>query len=216
MCEGMYMSQIEQIISELEEYIENCSYKKLSSTKIVVNKEELKEYLDELRLKTPDEIKKYQKMLNNKDAILNDAHKKAAILLEEATAQTKALVSEHEVMQQANLRATEEITRAHDEARDILDIATNEANGLRSGMVAYADDMLYSMESILVDTINKVNQQYEAFVNSLNSSLEVIRNNHEELRFENKDLFGIESDSNVDSDLNEDLEDYRVEFDENL
>ncbi len=210
------MSQIEQIISELEEYIENCSYKKLSSTKIVVNKEELKEYLEELRLKTPDEIKKYQKMLNNKDAILNDAQKKAAILLEEASAQTKALVSEHEVMQQANLRATEEITRAHNEARDILDIATNEANGLRSGMVAYADDMLYSMESILVDTINKVNQQYEAFVNSLNSSLEVIRNNHDELRIENKDLFGIESDSNADLNSDEDLEDYRVELDENL
>ena len=42
----------------------------LSTTKIVVNKEEIEELLRELRLKTPDEIKRYQKIISNKDAIL--------------------------------------------------------------------------------------------------------------------------------------------------
>ena len=41
--------------------------------RIVVNKEEIEELLRELRLKTPDEIKRYQKIINNKDAILEDA-----------------------------------------------------------------------------------------------------------------------------------------------
>ena len=55
-------SRIEQIIEEIEEYVESCKYQPLSTTKIVVNKEELEELLRELRLKTPDEIKRYQKM----------------------------------------------------------------------------------------------------------------------------------------------------------
>ena len=45
-------SRIEQIIEEIEEFVESCKYQPLSTTKIVVNKEELEELLRELRLKT--------------------------------------------------------------------------------------------------------------------------------------------------------------------
>ena len=50
-------SRIEQIIEEIEEYVDSCKYQPLSTTKIVVNKEEMEELLRELRLKTPEEIK---------------------------------------------------------------------------------------------------------------------------------------------------------------
>ena len=36
-------SRIEQIIEEIEEYIDSCKFQPLSTTKIVVNKEELEE-----------------------------------------------------------------------------------------------------------------------------------------------------------------------------
>ena len=61
-------SRIEQIIEEIEEYVDSCKYQPLSTTKIVVNKEEIEELLRELRLKTPDEIKRYQKIISNKEA----------------------------------------------------------------------------------------------------------------------------------------------------
>ena len=82
----MSSSRIEQIIEEIEEYVENCRYQPLSTTKIVVNKEELEELLRELRLKTPDEIKRYQKIIGNKDAILADAQEKADQIVREAGA----------------------------------------------------------------------------------------------------------------------------------
>ena len=98
-------SRIEQLIDEIEEYIDSCKYQPLSNTKIIVNKEELEELLRELRMKTPDEIKRYQKIINNKEAILNDAREKAEALINEATAHTTELVSEHEIMQQAYRRS---------------------------------------------------------------------------------------------------------------
>ena len=67
------MSRIEQLISDIESYIDTCKYYPLSNVKIIVNKEQLEDMLTELRLKTPDEVKKYQKILSNKDAILADA-----------------------------------------------------------------------------------------------------------------------------------------------
>ena len=59
-------SRIEQLIDEIDEFIEGCKFQPLSATKIVVNKEEMEEYLRELRLKTPDEIKRYQKIIINR------------------------------------------------------------------------------------------------------------------------------------------------------
>ena len=63
-----------------------------------MNKEHLEELLRELRLKTPDEIKRYQKIIANRDAILADAQAKADAMIEEAQVQTTELVSEHEIM----------------------------------------------------------------------------------------------------------------------
>ena len=70
-------SKMEQIIEEIEEYIDGCKFQPLSSTKIIVNKEELEELIAELRAKTPEEVKRYQKIISNKDAILEDAQSKA-------------------------------------------------------------------------------------------------------------------------------------------
>ena len=94
-------SRIEQIIEEIEEYVDSCKFQPLSSTKIVVNKEEIEELLRELRMKTPDEIKRYQKIISNKDAILADAQMKADALLAEAAEKQQRMVEENEVMQEA-------------------------------------------------------------------------------------------------------------------
>ena len=42
-------SRIEQIIDDIEEFIESCKYQPLSTAKIIVNKEEMDELLRELR-----------------------------------------------------------------------------------------------------------------------------------------------------------------------
>ena len=77
------MSRIEQLIGEIEEYIDSCKFQPLYSTKILVNKEEIEELLVELRLRIPDEIKKYQKIISNQDAILNEARTQADAMLAE-------------------------------------------------------------------------------------------------------------------------------------
>ena len=102
-------SRIEQIIEEIEEYVESCKYQPLSTTKIVVNKEELEELLRELRLKTPDEIKRYQKIISNKDAILADAQNKADAIIAEAQAKAREMVEQSEVMQSAYAQANDTI-----------------------------------------------------------------------------------------------------------
>ena len=51
-------SRIEQIIEEIEEYIDSCKFQPLSTSKIIVNKDQIDELLRELRMKTPDEMRR--------------------------------------------------------------------------------------------------------------------------------------------------------------
>ena len=110
-------SRIEQLMDEIEDYIDNCKYKAFSTDIIMVNKAEIDELLRELRLKTPEEIKQYQKIIVNKEAILNDAKKKAQELINDATIQTNELISEHQIMQQAYAQANEIVELATKQAQ---------------------------------------------------------------------------------------------------
>lgn len=175
------MSRIEQIISEIEEYIEGCKSVPLSSTKIAVNKDELESLLRELRLKVPDEIKKYQRMLSNKEAIMADAKEKAQEIINEAQIQRDELINEHEIMQNAYAQANDIVEEATKHAKAIVDRANLDAINIREGALGYADDMLANVQSILEKAfdINKVN--YENLLDSISNDIETVVANRNEL-----------------------------------
>ena len=155
-------SKIEQLIDEIETYIDGCKYQPFSNTKIVVDKEEIDELLRELRMKTPDEIKRYQKIISNKEAILSDARAKAEA-------------------QQAYAQATTVVKQAHQQAQEILDNAVMEANSMRAAAMQYTDDILANVESLMSQTIKMTTDHYESFISSLNHYNDIVNANRVEL-----------------------------------
>lgn len=174
-------SRIEQIITEIEEYIDSCKFQPLSNSKIIVNKEELEELLTELRMKTPDEIKRYQKIISNKDAILADAQAKAEEILAQAQIQTNELVSEHQIMQQAYAQANEVVMIATNQAQEILDKATEDANNFRAAAIEYTDNLLSNLENIVVHSIDTSKAKYDSLLSSLQNCYDIVRANRREL-----------------------------------
>ncbi|MGN1146804.1 MAG: vacuolar family H+-ATPase subunit H [Lachnospiraceae bacterium] len=181
-------SRIEQLIDEIEEYIDNCKPQAFSSTKIIVNKDEIDELLRELRMKTPDEIKRYQKIISNKEAILNDARAKAEALVKEATIQTNQLINEHEIMQQAYAQANEVVTMATRQAQEILDNATMEANSVRMSAMQYMDDMLANLENIIEASSQAAVSNYDTLIGNLNHYHDIIQSNRAELHPSDDDI----------------------------
>lgn len=184
-------SRIEQLIDEIEEYIDGCKYQPLSNSKIIVNKEEIDELLRELRMKTPDEIKRYQKIISNKEAILNDARAKAEALINEATIHTNQLINEHEIMQQAYAQANEVVTMATRQAQEILDNATTEANNVRAAAMQYTDDILANVENLITQTMKMTSDHYESFMAGLNQYNDVVNANRVELNPPEPDKFQV-------------------------
>lgn len=176
------MSRIEQLISEIEAYIDGCKYQPFTSNKkIIVDKDEIEELLVELRLRTPDEIKKYQKIISNKEAILSDASRQADALLDDAKKQTKELLDEHEIMQQAYAKADEIVRSANVQGQQIVDQAVMDANAIREGAIRYTDEMLKSLQNIISHTMEGAKSRFESFSNSLESSYQIVSANRREL-----------------------------------
>lgn len=174
-------SRIEQIIDEIEEYIDSCKPQPFSASKIIVNRDELDDLLAELRRKTPDEIKRYQKIISNKEAILADAQAKADAIIAEAQVHTSELVSEHEIMQQAYAQANEVVLIATNQAQDILNNATNDANNIRMGAIQYTDDILKNLEEIIGHAMDTTQARTDNLMKSLQSCYDLVNTNRNEL-----------------------------------
>ena len=176
------MSRIEQLIGEIEAYLNDCKVQAFSGSKrIVVEKDVIDDMMAELRMRTPEEIKKYQKIIANKDAILADARKEADRIIADAQRTRDQLVSEHEIMQQAYAQADEIVGQAQDKAQEIMDEAAMEANAVREGAMRYTDDQLSNIETILGQMIEGSQTQFESFISRLHSSYDVVTSNRQEL-----------------------------------
>lgn len=197
------MSKIEQVISEIEEYIDSCKFQTLSKTNIIVNKDDIDELLRELRLKTPDEIKKYQKIIANKEAILNDAKDRSDSMIAEATAHITELVSEHEIMQQAYKEANAVVEQAQQQAQKILNDATNDANAYRSSAVQYTDQILAEIQNVLTRGMDNFQSIQNDMMTALSNSLDVVVANRKELNNVEEEPVTIEDEE----------QDYAVELD---
>lgn len=177
----MGSSRIEQLIEDIYEFVESCRMQPLSSTRVIVPKDELYDLLDELRLRTPDEIKRYQKIISNRDAIIADAEKKSEQIIASTREKAKELLNEHEIMQQAYYEANELIMQASEESERLRKEVGEEADQIRTGVLVYSNDILNELEKVVSGAYESSISKYDEFINALGSNLDIIRHNKKEL-----------------------------------
>lgn len=177
----MSSKRIEQLIDEVYEYIESCKPKGFSGSQVIVPKEELYDLLDEMRLKVPDEIKKCQKMIANRDAIIANAEERAQKIIADAKAQAEQMVNENDIVRRAYLRENEIISAAIEQAEGIRSTVNQDAEQIRIGALSYTNDMLATVERVLTATYQDTKQKTEALLASLQQNLGIVSANREEL-----------------------------------
>jgi len=181
-------SKIELLIDEIEDYIESCKYKPLSSSIILVNKDEIDSYLMELRKHTPEEIRHYQKIIANRNAIIAEAEKiktdaaaNAKQIVDKAINQTNELISEHEIMQRAYDQANEIINLAAAQAQEIVDKAVMEANELKESATQYTDSLLAHVEEVASHYMNIAGNDFDNLMAGLEDCVNTVKANRDEL-----------------------------------
>ncbi len=134
------------LISELEDIIDKGVAVPFSG-RCLLDKEELLEILQEIRLKLPTDLEQAKWIKAERQNIINDARKEADEIIKNANDQLIALVDENEITKKATIAAAE-----------IMEQANAEAVASKNATYQYADYLLENVENVVVKTIRDLEQ----------------------------------------------------------
>ena len=161
------------LIDTLTEKIESASSIPLSG-KSLIDKEEIVELIQEIKLKMPDDLKKAKWITDSREEIIENAKKDAAARIEKAKSEIITMMSETEIARQARELAADIESKANANASEIRVGAMRYSDQLLNGIGGTVDDA----KTVLERAINDLNSS----VSIINQTLAVIEENRKQLR----------------------------------
>ncbi|MBQ3573780.1 MAG: ATPase [Clostridia bacterium] len=148
-----------ELLDELEDIIDKGASVPFSG-RCILERDELMDIVQELKLKLPDDLKQAKWIKEERQRILHEAQVEADDIIKAANEKGISMINEHEITQQAMEQARQIIEKSNDEARAIVDSAYN-----------YADSLLETVEKVSVSSMKELEQ-----------CISIVRSNRSELR----------------------------------
>ena len=145
--------EIMEIIDMMEETIDKATVVPLSG-KIFVDKEDLLDYIQEMRLVFPDEVKEAKWVKEERERILAEAQSRSEAMIKNAEEKVVQMIDEHEITKQAVEQANQMVNEAQTKAMEI-----------KTDCDQYADDILNDLEKRLDMLLRKVHDDKAYFEN---------------------------------------------------
>lgn len=176
------MDNVELNVIELLEYLQDMvdSSPKMPITgKTIIDKKEFNEVIDKIINYLPDQFKKAQWVVNEKDRILFEAQKEFDNAKKETIELMKRNVEDHDYVKEAKMRANE-----------IIAIAQRDAKAIRIGSREYSNEILMQLdieiEKQKTELIRSMQESFEKVAKEIDENLTktgtVIKENIAELR----------------------------------
>ena len=108
---------VNELLDTIEDALEEGANVPLSGGKKIVDVEQIRDYLDEIRANLPGELRQAQQIVNDRAQIVETANAQAQAIVKKAEERARILVSEAEIVKAAQQRAGEITTAAQNEAR---------------------------------------------------------------------------------------------------
>lgn len=178
----MARKSIEDVMNEIEDFMNSCKTTALSANKVVVPRDEFDELFGDLKVKIPAEIDRCKKIMRNKEAILMDARKTADEIIAQAQAQANQMISETAIVNQANQQAYETVELARVQANDMLAQAAAESNEIRLGSMQYTNDIMLGIRNYVEATLQAERANYENLIATLENDYIIANANLEEIQ----------------------------------
>ena len=109
---------IEDLIDEMYDVLDKGWKMPLSSGKVLVDSEEIRAILDDIRDVFPEEINQAKTIVADHAQIINEAKREGDNISQAAEERAKALVAQEEVVLKAQQRANEILTQAQAQSRE--------------------------------------------------------------------------------------------------
>jgi len=134
------------LLERIEDIIEEASKFPLSN-KVMIDKEEILEVINEIRLKMPDEINRASWVAKERQRILNEAQSEADEMIDRVKDQQRYLVEENEITKQAQKHAEQ-----------LIKDAERKATEMKIGAYNYSDEILSKLQEKIRE-INSIIEQ---------------------------------------------------------
>ena len=190
-------NKIVKMIDEMSDFVDSHNAGPLSRDKIKISKDELLNYIDNLRQTLPNELEEAYKITKAKNEILKAASNKAAQIEEDARNQLMELVKEDSVVVEADKEAERILRQADDDADAIIKEAEEMAAQIKIGALSYAEEMLAAVEKMVSHNLKMTIESSNSVIDTLKSNLEIVKNNRDELNaqiLEAREVNGYSSD----------------------
>ena len=142
---------IDEILEMIDDLLDKAVTVPFSGKKCMVDTDQLREYIDNIRYNLPTEIKRAKEMVADRSVILTDANEQAEDIIKKAEEKAKILVSEEEIVKQAKAAADDLTAQAK-----MMD------STIRKAMVEKLDSILGESEKALNKTLNELKAVREA------------------------------------------------------
>lgn len=110
---------VDDLIDELYEMVDKAWSLPLSRGRAVLDGDEVKQVLDEIRANMPQEIRQAKAIVADRTQILDDARREAETVLRVAQERARTLVSQDEIVRQAQQKANELTSQTQAKTREM-------------------------------------------------------------------------------------------------
>ena len=131
---------VNELLDTIEDTLEESAGMPLSGGKRIVDVEQIRDLLDEIRANLPGELRQAQQIVNDRAQIVETANAQAQVIVKKAEERARILTSEAEIVKAAQQRAA----------------AQNEVRTLRQTVTDYCDNMLRNTEETMVENAAQV------------------------------------------------------------
>ena len=122
--------EIFTLLESLEEILESGSKVPFSS-KVMVDIDELRDILEDIRLKLPDELKQAKWVKEERQRIIEDAQKEADNIIQNAESKIVTMIDENAITKKALAQKEEIIENANKVSKEICTGTHEYANAIR-------------------------------------------------------------------------------------
>ncbi|MBE6887346.1 MAG: ATPase [Ruminococcaceae bacterium] len=136
---------IESMLESLEELLEEGVGVPLSGGKRLVDVEQARDIIDDIRINMPQEILQAKAIVQDKAQIMARANKEAEEIVRRAEERARILVDQQEI-----------VSKANEKAKEITQAAQTQAAQLKSTVTEYCSNILNQTQEQLQKSFNEV------------------------------------------------------------
>ncbi len=136
---------VDELLDLLDETLEESTNLPFTGGKRMVDVDKVRDIIDDVRLNMPAEIKQAKAIVNDRAEIVAGARREAEGIIKKAEDRARALVDQQEIVRQAQQKAAEILSSAHQQSRE-----------MRTTITDYCENMLRQTEESLARSAAEV------------------------------------------------------------